>query len=93
MAEKCEKNGFSENPQNSTQRSATSFGDIGVVEGAKLIYFLHSFRKMNFGQHLGNTCCLNVAFLLTHFWQFLAIFSELVNKRQHLGNKWEFFYP
>ncbi len=77
MAEKCEKTGFSENPQNSTQRSATSFGDIGVVEGAKLIYFLHSFRKMNFGQHLGNMCCL---FVDTFLVIFLAIFPNWSTK-------------
>ena len=56
--------------------------------------FHEESKKSSFGQHLGNTCCLNVAFLLTHFWSFLAIFSELVNKRQHLGNKTgiNFFY-
>ena len=35
--------------------------DIIMIHGAKDIYFLQKFRKSTFGQHLGNTCCLNVA--------------------------------
>ena len=70
---------FYENPQNSTQRSATSFGDIGVVEGAKLIYFFALFPKnelwSTFRQHVLPKCCLFV----DTFWLFFLNWSTKGN--------------
>ena len=61
--------------KNTNKLISASFEDNLLVFGAKDIYILQKFRKSTFGQHLGNTCCLNIALRITqkvNFCEFLT---------------------
>ena len=72
-----------------TERDWGSSMAMRMVKHLKHVYFSCFFWKCNFGQHLGNTCCLNVASMLKNtppksgFW---PIFRWFLN--EVWGTRW-----